>query len=507
VPAGWHRLPWVDFGLVLAGAVITTAGAVVAAGSGAKIGVGAVAAVALFVLVVLAFLRVPHYTIVGAIFLFACSPSIKVFVSSSLGGLKDLVSVAAITAAVILIVFYRRRVDRPIAVLAALFMILYVVNVGHGHDTAWAQGVRLSGEPVGLLIAGLVLPNPRRNLRFALGALVCIGVLESLYGLLQQLAGAARLVSWGYSYSQQVRTISGFLRSFGTLDDSFGFAALLYFSLGAVVFWMRSGVLAWIAGAVILAGLASSFVRTAAPILIAFMALGLVRRGQALPAIAFALATLAIATATLLTAGGSESRTYTVYFANGGTTEVHATVAGKGALTFNGRTSSWHAAVGSDPFNWAFGRGVGKVGTAALRATQGLLGGSSSSGSSSSAASHLYAVDSGYFATMADVGLVGLLVLLALFWRLLSLTRRAARQGLTNGWVGIGITTALLIDALTRGSFNAFPTGFIGMLVIGLAVAACQSEMTRDDPPSGRALIRPAGRLGGRRLSLNVPGR
>ena len=35
----------------------------------------------------------------------------------------------------------------------------------------------------------------------------------------------------------------------------------------------------------------------------------------------------------------------------------------------------WRAAVGSDPVNWVFGRGVGEVGTAALRASQALVPG------------------------------------------------------------------------------------------------------------------------------------
>jgi hypothetical protein len=384
-----------------------------------------------------------------------------------------------------MIVFQGRRVDGRIAALTALFMILYVVNPSHAHNVAWAQGVRLTGEPTLLLIAGLTLPNPRRTLKWALGALVTVGLVIALYGLLQQLVGAGTLVSLGYSYTAQVRTIGSHLRSFGTLDDPFAYAAVLYFAVAAVIFWLRRGPVAYIVGSLIVLGLAASFVRTAAPVLIAFAGMYLIRRGFVLPALAFVAATVVIAAFTLLGASGTQTRTFTVYFRNGGSTQVQSPVPQAGALALNGRTSAWQAAVGPNPLDWAFGRGVGQVGTAAQRATQGLIPTAAPGSTSSTSTTSAHAVDSGYFATVADVGLVGLVVQLALLWRLFSLGARAAREQITAGWIALALLVAMMIDALTRASFNGFPTAFIGMLVTGIALAAAADAQRDRARPGG----------------------
>jgi uncharacterized membrane protein YhaH (DUF805 family) len=144
----------------------------------------------------------------------------------------------------------------------------------------------------------------------------------------------------------------------------------------------------------------------------------------------------------------------------------------QGTFALNGRTSAWQAAVGSNPLDWAFGRGVGQVGTAAQRATQGLIPTSAPGSTTGTAFAHASAVDSGYFATVADVGLVGLAVQLALLWRLVSLAAKAARERINAGWIALALLVAMLIDALTRASFNGFPTAFVGMLVTGVALAA-----------------------------------
>lgn len=498
----WERLRLSGLRFPALGVVITVLAAYMTGRSGAMIGLGAVAVVFLYVIVVLAYLMAPHVAVAGTIALFEFLPTLKVFISPSIGGVKDLVALAAITAAAILIIFQRRRIDPPIAVLTALFMVLYVVNLGHGHDVAWAQGVRLTGEPTLLLIAGLTLPNPRRTLHWALGALVTVGLLIALYGLFQQLVGAGTLISLGYSYTAQVRTIGSNLRSFGTLDDPFAYAAVLYFAVAAVIFWLRRGPVAYIVGSLIVLGLAASFVRTAAPVLIAFGGMYLIRRGFALPALAFAAATVVIAAFTLLGASGTQTRTFTVFFRNGGSTEVHSPVPQAGALALNGRVSAWQAAVGSNPLDWAVGRGVGKVGTAAQRATQGLLPTSAPGSSGSGSNTSVRAVDSGYFATIADVGLVGLIIQLALLGRLIALGARAARRQITAGWIAIALLSAMLIDALTRASFNGFPTAFVGMLVTGIALAAASAEeRDRSAERSSAAPVAPTG-TGPRQLSL-----
>ena len=85
----------------------------------------------------------------------------------------------------------------------------------------------------------------------------------------------------GYSYRSEVRTIGSHLRSFGSLDDPFTYAAFLLLSLSGVIFWMRRGALAFCCATVIVFGIAVSFVRTAAVISVALVAIWLARKGRA----------------------------------------------------------------------------------------------------------------------------------------------------------------------------------------------------------------------------------
>jgi O-antigen ligase len=450
------RAAQLRLGLVeVAGAAVTVFAAYVSVRLGARIGVGLVAVAALYLGFVLAFLAVPHVAVAVTVPVFALVPAAKVLVSPSLGPVKDVISLAAITAAALVLVLERRRPDGTVLALVAILLGLYVVDVGGGHGIAWAQGVRLIGEPLLLLVAGLTLPSPRRTLHWALASLVATGCGAALYGLLQQQVGQWALVGWGYSFSTQVRTIGGRLRSFGTFDDPFAYAAFLLSSIVAVVFWMRRGTLALVALLVLFAGLGFSYVRTAALIGVGLAGLLLARRGSTSSGVLVVAAALVGGVALLLTnAGGTQTRSY----------QSGATV-----ITLNGRVSAWKEALGA-PREWPFGRGVGTVGTAAQRATYTLSPAASPAGA-------VRAVDSGYLATIADVGLVGLAVLLALLGRLLTLASAAARRGVTAGWIALGFLVTLLLDAVTRSSFTGFPTAFLGLLLIGVALAAAREEL------------------------------
>lgn len=464
----WPRLRSAGLTLWLVGALFTVLASFAAVHLGLTIGVGAVAVAVIFLGSVVAYLRVAHLAIAATIPLFAFIPALKVFVNPGIGGVKDVIDFAAIVAMLILVGFERRRLDRWVAGSVGLLLALYVIDAGHPHNTAWAQGVRLTGEPLLLLLVGLVLPEPRRNLRYALISLIATGCVVALYGLVQQLLGGARLVSLGYSYTDQVRTAGSFLRSFGTLDDAFDYAAFLLFALGAVWFWLRRGSVAWAASILIVLGLAASFVRTVVLILIGFAGLQMFRRRQAIPAAFLVVAALIASGVTLVGSTGTQTTQVTYLIATGGIETVNAPVA-SGSTAFNGRISAWTAALGTSVTGWVFGRGVGKVGTAAARATYTFA--TTAAGDSES-----QAVDSGYFATMADVGLIGMLVELILFGRLVVLAGRAARTGSDAGWVALALIAALMLYALTRAAFTGFPTAFLGLLLIGIAVAAAGEE-------------------------------
>ena len=472
-----------DLALVALGAAVillVTYGAVAP-----QIGFGVFFVVAAYVAAVAGFLRVPHVAVAATVVLFALIPSLKVFVGDWVGALKDLVVIGAVSAGIVLLVSERRLPDRWIVGLVGLLLGLYVVNLGGGHGIAWAQGVRLIGEPLLLLVVGLTLPQPRRTFRWALGALVAAACLAAAYGLLQQAVGEWTVVDdWGYSFSEQVRTTNGHLRSFGTFDDPFAYAAFLLFGIGALIFWLRRGALVWAAGAVMLAGLAFSYVRTAALVLVAFVGLLVIRRGHlsvrtiAIAGTALVAVSVVVAVA-LGGASGTQTITRNVQTSHGRRME---TVRIRNQV-LNGRVSAWKAALGNDPRKWIFGRGVGKIGTAAERAAYTVA---PTSGGAVDPAIRQAAcargqlkscpVDSGYLATVADIGVVGLVVLLALFVRLFVLSARAAVRGSDAGWVALAFLAGLLLDALTRASFTGFPTAFLGLLLIGIALAAAREE-------------------------------
>jgi hypothetical protein len=430
--------------------------------SGARVGAGLSLGLIAFAALVAAWLLAPHVVIGFTVPLFAVIPTAKLFVSGFFGPVKDAVTLAAGVAVLITVVRRHRRpdgtqVDSLLCWLVLAFGGLYLVNLGGtiaggGHGIAWAQGFRLVCEPLILLMAGLMLPNPRKSLHVAVVALIATGVGVAFYGIFQQYLGGARLVALGYSYQDQVRTIGSHLRSFGTLDDPFGYAAFLLLALSAALWWMRRGPLKTFCLSLMALGLLLSYVRSAILIAVALLAIWLIRTGRAVVGFVVLAASLAAAFAFLVAVSGAN--------------ETRSVQAGPNTyITLNGRTSVW-ATVFSKPAEIPFGLGVGKVGTAAQRAQFGVLK------DPTKATKGATAVDSGYFATVADVGIVGFLVLLALFTRLVVLGLAAIRRFEVAGWLVLGWLTVMLVDAVTRASFTGFPTAFLGMLFVGLGIAA-----------------------------------
>jgi hypothetical protein len=395
------------------------------------------------------------------------------------GGSKDLIVVAAVLATGLVTLqrtVLRRThpVDRWVLLLVGFLLGLYVLNVGGGFDPssyglAWFHGVRLVAEPLLLLLVGLSVDEPRRVLRWAVGSLLATGSFVASVGLLQQILGGAFLVSLGYEYGPNVRMIFGQLRSFGTLDEPFAYAAFLLSALGAAFFAVRRTALLPLAGIVIAAGILVSFVRTASVVALALVGLWLVQRRQVAAAVVLIAAACVAAVAFLVSATATESRTVR------GNASTY--------LTINGRTEAWRVALG-EPVDWVFGRGVGVVGTAAERASFSV-----SETRRDAEEKRDDVVDSGYFAAVADVGIAGLAVLLVLIGRLLALGASAARRGDGAGWLAIALVMVMLLDATTRASFTGFPTAFLGMLVVGVATAAGSGSAygPRNRTPAGVA--------------------
>jgi O-antigen ligase len=452
------RLAGTDLLAFSFGAAATSIAAYISVRVGVEIGVGLVLMSAVLVVSVIGFVFAPHALFAALIPLYALIPTMKVFLTPAIGPVKDLVAVAAIVATAALALsdragrFRRSTQDGWVVAAVGLLVVFYVVNPGGGHGVAWAQGVRLIGEPLLLLVCGFAVPYPRRTLRWAVVSLIVTSCLVAAYGIVQQAVGRWTLVAWGYSFNSQVRTFNGHLRSFGTLDDPFIYAAFLLFGLAACLFAVRR--LALPAVLLLGAGLASAWVRTAYLVLAALVGLWIGRRGYHVSGVLVVGAAVAVAAFVLVAGtGATESTTYRSAASN---------------LTLNGRTSAWKAAVGK-PSEWPFGRGVGEVGTAAYRAGYTVAPAGSSRPSAR-------AVDSGYLATVADVGVAGLMVLLALLGRLLQLGTNAIRRGDAAGWFAVGVLVVIILDAVTRSSFTGFPTASLGLLLVGVALAAAGED-------------------------------
>src|SRR5687768_2106737 len=107
---------------------------------------------------VTAFVVVPHIAIALTIPTFALIPMLKVLAFPWIGPLKDMITMAAICAAAVLVVQRSsqglpQKGDFWVAAASGLFAILYIVNVGGlNRDLAWTHGVRLALEPLALLL-------------------------------------------------------------------------------------------------------------------------------------------------------------------------------------------------------------------------------------------------------------------------------------------------------------------------------------------------------------------
>lgn len=464
----WLAVTRADLPALALGAFITVAAAMAAIRVGGTLSVGFVFGLTLFFFFITGFIAFPHITLAAMVPTFALIPAIKVLAIPWIGPLKDVLTLAGVAAAAILLVQragegHRQQGDLWLGAMVFFLIGLYVVNLGGSmeRDVAWAQGVRLVAEPLLLLLVGMLLPNPRRTLRWAMYALVGTGVLVALYGIAQQAMGEARLIELGYSYTLQVRSIDGRLRSFGTMDESFAYAAFLLLAIVALLVWFRRGILTAIAGSIIVVGLAFAQVRTSLVIVIALLGLWLARSHR--PTMAAFLLLMAV------TASGA------ILIWSSGATEARTVRASPSLfLTINGRTEGWKVVL-DDPRTWAVGKGVGEIGVAAERATYSVSRRERDEKRDASA------VDSGYFAVIADIGFLGLVVFLALAARILSLAKRAADRGIREAWLAIGFLAVMLLDAVTRDSFTGFPTAFLGMLCVGLALSAASeaSEASR----------------------------
>jgi O-antigen/teichoic acid export membrane protein len=416
-----------------------------------------------FVLLVAAFERVPHIALAAFVLFLALQPTLKTFVSSSFGPAKDVMVIAATLATGWRLLFDRRPrapLDAWLVGGVVLLFVLYAINPAGVHDSAWSNAARLTFESFSLLLVGLSVPAAGRTWRWVGGALVAGACGVALWGLAQQGLGVQGLVRLGFEYDNQIRlTGGGQLRSFGTFGDPFNYAAFLVLALAVTCLTLRRTRWVIVPAAILIAGIAASYVRTSAAIVPVLLLLALVYRRQSVTALVLVTAACIAAPAYVVVSHGTPSA-------------AAKTGGGPSALTLNGRTAGWSRALDT-PEHAVMGHGVGALGTGLARAQAGKVHRARNAPLQQTAAEHQrLSVDSTYVALIADVGVVGLMLVLALFGRILTLAARAVSQGRSEGWVVIGLVVAMAIDSLTRTSLTSFPVGYIALLVVGCALGA-----------------------------------
>jgi len=275
------------------------------------------------------------------------------------------------------------------------------------------------------------------------------GIITALYGVAQQAIGAAGLVDLGYEYNTTVRFAGGFLRSFSTFVQPFGFG----FYLMAVVLLalpgslrdpsrLRSRVLFW-SLPLLTVGIASTVVRGAW----LGLAVGVVYLAAARHRSLLLLLPLAVVAALLLppeAASSALSSTSTGQRASGWSQNLHEVV------------------------RHPFGAGIGSSGASAEKLAE--LGQTSTP---------VYQPDNQYFLALYELGPLGLWLLALLFGSAFTASRAAARSmGGTDGDLALG-TTAFIVAAgvaSTVSSFlQIFPMDVLWWVLLAL-VASLQRE-------------------------------
>ncbi len=421
------------------------------------------------------FALVPHVSAAVVVAWLVIEPAVNVVLLPGVGPTRHVLVVGIVLCVILRAVVTGqplRRVDSGLLLCAGLLAALYVASPQRAHDAAWVQGARYVIEPIALLIAGAAFPSASRSWKWAATALMAAAAIAAAVGVAQQFIGAETLVQqWGYQYGSEIRTSGGgTLRSLGTLDEPFSYAVILLAALAVLVPLRTSHSRARIAliaiTTLLIAGVVVSYVRTAFVILALLALLAIFQRrhtfrvGRAATIIT-AAAVLAITSALAVTgalAGGSAP------------TPTKTTA-------LNGRLTLWERAIGT-PYLAIVGHGVGAIGAGATRAqisgiaTPPANASATAVNAQPSPAVPVQFVDSLYVSTIIDVGVVGLLLLVAVLARSAQLGARSAKRGAPAGWIACALVLILAIDGLTRSSLSSVPSGMLLMFLIGLAIAA-----------------------------------
>jgi hypothetical protein len=421
----------------------------------------------------------------GIVFLFGTTAELRLRVSGTVGVAKDAFVLLLVAIAVLAVARGRSSlvgrlppvsVRFPLGVLVAL----YLLDLGGDHRSAWVFGTRLLLEPLLLLFVGLTTPEPERALRHLVRALCVFLPAEAVLAWIQQAVGPDALVyQWGYAFGSQVRLSSGGgLRSPGTFEEAFSLTAfaVLGACVAVTVASRRQAVLLWLAVAAILG---ATQVRTAVLQLAVLLLLVLVRLGKVRAA---AVGVVGATAGAVLAAG--------VYL-------VSATIPGGPVrpllLTLNGRTQAWAVAY-QGPSTLVRGNGVGALGAGSTRGEAGLVS-AAPAYDPTKESTPLFAgnsafIDSSWGQVLSDVGLIGVIALLAWVISYAWWMGRPAQEGSGAAWLSLAVLAVSVVDWISRTTLGSYPTGFSTLYLLGLATGTALVAGTSRLRPAASGRIR-----------------
>jgi hypothetical protein len=403
----------------------------------------------------------------AVVFLFGTTAELRLRISDSFGVAKDALVVLLLGVTVLAVLQGRTSLAARLPPLSVGFPLtvlvgLYLLDLGGDHGGGWVFGTRLLLEPLLLLFTGLVTPRPKAALRHLVHAMTAFLAAEAVLAWIQQAVGPDALVyQWGYAFGSQVRLSSGgTLRSPGSFEESFSLAAfaVLGACLALTVASRRQAVVLWISVAAVLG---ATQVRTAVLQLAVLAIVVLLRQGKTRAA---AVGVVGAAAGAVLAAG--------VYL-------VSATVPGGPVrpllFTLNGRFDAWGVAY-QGISSLVRGNGVGALGAGSTRAEAGLVSAAPAYDPNRESAA-LFAgdpsfLDSSWAQVLSDVGLVGVVALLAVVVAYAGWLSEPARRDDGAAWLGLAVLAVSVVDWISRTTLGSYPTGFMTFYLLGLATGA-----------------------------------
>lgn len=348
---------------------------------------------------------------------------------------------------------------------AGLLLLLALLSAVFVPTTQGIQGLKIGYFY--LLVALIILRNPftARDRDRLVTILMVGGVITAVYGVAQQVLGGSRLAAMGYEYNETIRTAGGFLRSFSTFNQPFGFglfSMMVLLVCGSVALaqprrWRNAVFLAL--SPLLLAGMLLTVVRGAyLGLALGALLLAVVRYRGLLLSIPFALAVLI-------------------------NLPEAARSAALSASSLGERGAGWSAIV-DEILRHPSGIGIGTTGSVAAKVAA--LSGSRAT---------IYQPDSHYVKMLLELGIIGLWLFVLLLVTALATALATARRAVDpDAALALGIAASFF--AATGAAFvstylEIFPMDVYFWMFLGVVACIPQSGSTHSHYAPGEAESRP----------------